>query len=81
MQRAISAYNGPVTKCPPGEASASAVKTQTKAGKYLKAHRNDPPDAAAEARRHRMARMKRERIAKHNAPLLKLIEKRRQKFR
>jgi len=76
MHRAISAYTGPVTKCPPGTANASTVKKLTEAGLYLKEHHNDPPDAAAEARRRRVVRAKRERIAKHNEPLLERIEKR-----
>lgn len=75
MRRAISAYSGPVTKCPPGEASAAYTKKTNPAIEYLKAHRDDPPDAAAEARRHRVARMKRQRISKHNAPIMRRMEK------
>ena len=36
MQRAISAYTGPVTKCPPGEATAAAVKKSTEADEIIK---------------------------------------------
>ena len=50
-----------------------------RADEYVKAHRDDPPDAAAEARRHRTARMKRDRIAKHNAPIMRRIEKQERK--
>jgi hypothetical protein len=81
MQRAISAYTGPVTKCPPGAASAANVRKwqATEAGQYLTAHSDDPPNPSAEARRHHMAQMKRKRIAEHNAPILRRIEKQKRK--
>ena len=80
MRRAISAYTGPVTKCPPGEAAAAEIKLPTVAGEYLKAHSDDPPDAVADARRHRMARMTRECIAERNAPILKRIDKQKRRL-
>jgi hypothetical protein len=42
---------------------------------YLEQHADHPPDAKAEARRRRMERMQRDRIARRNAPLLKRIRK------
>jgi hypothetical protein len=51
-------------------------KATDAAAKWLGQHSNDPPEESAEARRQRrMARAKRDQIAKRNAPILKRIEK------
>jgi hypothetical protein len=79
IRQAIAAYGGPVTRCPPGEARAKLVKGADDAKQWLKQHRNDEPvaDPKEERRQMRMARMRRERIAKRNAPPLKRINKHR----
>ena len=69
MTKAIAAYSGPVTQCPPGEARAKPVKVVDKAERWLEQHSNDVKDPRAERRQMRMARAQRERIARRNAAI------------
>jgi hypothetical protein len=73
MRQALAAYDGPVTRCSPGEARAKPAKAADKAGRWLWQHRDDRParDPKEERRRNRMARARRQRIAEGNAALLK----------
>jgi len=70
MLKALAAYSGPVTRCPPGKArGADLPKRKDHGHRWLHAHGDDVPsrDKKAERRRQRMARAERERIAKRNA--------------
>jgi hypothetical protein len=70
MLKALKAYSGPVTKCPPGKArGADLPRKEDRAQRWLNQHRGDMPlqDEKAERRRKRMARAERARIAKRNA--------------
>jgi hypothetical protein len=79
LRQAIATYAGPVTQCPPGKARAPAEKktvVRNASVEWLKQNRNARPirDKKAERRKMRMAHAQEQRIAEHNAPLLKLIE-------
>jgi hypothetical protein len=74
MLKALKAYSGPVTKCPPGKArGADLPRKEDDAQQWLNRHRSDVPlrDEKAERRRKRMARAERARIAKRNASVRK----------
>ena len=78
LRQAVAAYDGPVTRCPPGEAKAKQQLPPTdpaerRAERWLKRHANDRPvvDAKQQRRQKRMARARRQRIAERNAALLK----------
>jgi hypothetical protein len=77
MARAIAAYNGPVTICPPGKARAMPKPRPDRATHWLREHRNDGPiiDQQAKRKQMRMACQQRERITNNNAPLLKRIKR------
>ena len=72
MLNAIAAYNGPVTRCPPGEARAKPPKNVADgATRWLRQHRHDQPatNRRAERRWSRMARARQRSIAKRNAAI------------
>lgn len=73
-RKAIAAYSGPVRRCRPGAARATAVKTVDEAEMWLSQHCDDVPvkDAKAERRRMKMARAQRQRIAERNALIRKV---------
>ena len=74
MLKAVAAYSGPVTRCPPGKArGADMPKSKDRAQQWLNGHRDDVPlrDEKAERRRQRMERAERARIAKRNASVRK----------
>ena len=74
MLKAVAAYSGPVTRCPPGKArGADPQEREYGARQWLNGHRDDVPlrDEKAERRRQRMARAERARIAKRNASVRK----------
>lgn len=83
MRKAIAAYAGPATRCPPGHARGPASDkpdrddgnrvTDLRADRWLNRHSNDRPvvDPKAERRRLRMARAQRGRIVKRNAAVRK----------
>ena len=79
VRQAIEVYSGPVTRCPPGNARAKTKRSAAdRAAQWLAKHWNDPRTVE---KRIASAQQQRKRTAKHNAPLIKLLEKRRQKFR
>ena len=70
MMKAMAAYSGPVTRCPPGKArGAEMPKRKDRGQQWLHAHREDVPlrDEKAKRRRQRLARAERARTAKRNA--------------
>ena len=83
MQKAIAVYEGPVTLCRPGKARATNKPMRfDRAAQWLAKHWNDPgtESALAKGRRVGTARQ-RERIAKRNTPLLKVIAKQERKLK
>jgi hypothetical protein len=85
MRRAITAYTGPVMRCPPGKAraSADAAVVTNESVEWLKQHRNDwPVKNAKDARRQmRIVHAQQQRIARRNAAVLKRINKRKARGR
>lgn len=79
MRRAIEDYAGPVTRCPPGKARAPAKEplVKNKAVEFLMQNHSIRPIRNPKDRRRQiqMVRSQQQRIAKHNAPLLKRINK------
>ncbi len=77
MRRAVTAYTGPVTRCPPGKARAQAAKVlvMNRSVEWLKQNRRAQPirDKKIVRRRIRMSRAQQQRIAKRNATILKQI--------
>jgi hypothetical protein len=78
LRQELVAYEGQVTRCPPGKPRAPAQKTVARNAsvEWLKQNRNVRPirDKKAERRKMRMAHAQQQRIAKRNAVLLKWIE-------
>jgi hypothetical protein len=80
MREALADYIGPVTRYPPGHARAPAKKapvTNGAAFEWLKRHRADKPtkDVKAERSCCARARLRRLRIARRNAAVLKRLGK------
>jgi hypothetical protein len=71
-KKALAAYKGPVTVCPPGDADAKPVPMSA-AAKWLAEHRHDARtvDPKAENKRQRKAAYERDRIRKRNAAIMK----------
>jgi len=77
MKRSISAYAGPVTRCPPGRARApaDAATVRDSSVEWPMQNRGVRPvrNTKIERRQMRMARARQQRIAKRNAALLKRV--------
>jgi hypothetical protein len=77
LSRAIAAFAGPVTRCPPGKARAPTKPTVVinKSVEWLKENRGVHPvrNVKAERRRARMGRAWQKLIVKRNTPLLKRV--------
>ena len=63
LQKAVNAYTGPITKCPPGKARARNVKPKAtdRADQWLKAHRADQPKDRHHEERVRLLRIEQQR--------------------
>jgi hypothetical protein len=76
MRTALTAYTGPITKCPAGKPRGKVVKLRDAADRWLNKHRASSlmiKDEKAERRKVRLARAQRERIANRNAAIRKRI--------
>jgi hypothetical protein len=96
MRRAINAYTGPITRCPPGKARgrpvepllSSSIKAEAErladddTAKFLKLQRRSAELRKAVRREGAIkATQKRKRIVERNAPTLKKVEKQDRTFR
>jgi hypothetical protein len=77
FRQALTAYEGQVTRCPPGKPRAPTQKrvVRNASVEWLKQNRKVRPirDKKAERRKLRMTHAQQQRIAKRNAALLKRV--------
>jgi hypothetical protein len=85
MRQAITAYAGPVRRCPPGKARApaAAAVVMNESVEWLKQHRGVRPirNAKAARRQMRIVHAQKQRIVRRNAAVLKRINKRKARGR